>query len=340
MPVNISSEVLSWLLVPDDPGPRYLALRDLLARPSDDPELLAARAAAHAAPPIATILDRMEPEGFWGKPGAGYGPKYSSSVWALITLAQVGATAAADERIRRGATYLLDHSLGPHGQLTTNSKGAPSGTVDCLQGNLLMSLMDLGIDDPRLDLAFEWMARTVTGEGMAPKEDKKAARRYYAYKSGPLFRCGVNGDLPCGWGAAKVMLAFAKLPPDRHTPLIDEAVRQGTEYLLGIDPATAGYPSYYGEGPSRNWWEIRLPGVLHYRHPAGGRGAGGPRLRRRPAVGQRAGPGTGQGRCTGPLAAGVRLRAQDGGGDGFWSQGAAEQVGDDSSAADIAIVPR
>jgi hypothetical protein len=103
------------------------------------------------------------------------------------------------------------------------------------------------------------MARTVTGEGMAPKEDKKAARRYYAYKSGPLFRCGVNGDLPCGWGAAKVMLAFAKLPPDRHTPLIDEAVRQGTEYLLGIDPATAGYPSYYGEGPSRNWWKFGFP---------------------------------------------------------------------------------
>ncbi|MFO7662617.1 MAG: nitrogen fixation protein NifH [Chloroflexota bacterium] len=259
MSVNVSSEVLSWLLEPDDPGPRYLALRDLLARPSDDLELLAARAAAHAAPPIATIVDAMEPEGYWGKPGAGYGPKYSSTVWALIMLAQTGATAAADERIARGATYLLDHSLGPHGQLTTNSKGAPSGTVDCLQGNLLMSLIDLEIDDPRLDLAFEWMARTVTGKGMASKEEKSAVRRYYAYKSGPLFRCGVNGDQPCGWGAAKVMLAFGKLPAARRTPMIDEAIRQGVEYLLSIDPATAAYPSFFGHGPSRNWWKFGFP---------------------------------------------------------------------------------
>jgi hypothetical protein len=258
-PNILPAATLDWLLDPAEPGPQHLALRDLVRLPADDPNLLAARDAAHAAPPIATILDVMEPEGYWGKPGAGYGPKYSSTVCSLITLAQVGATVAADERIRRGATYLVDHSLGPHGQLTTNSKGAPSGTVDCLQGNLLLSLLDLEIDDPRLDLAFEWMARTVTGEGVAPKEDKKAARRYYAYKSGPLFRCGVNGDLPCGWGAAKVMLAFAKLPAERRTPLIDDAIRQGAEYLLSIDPATAAYPSAYGEGPSRNWWKFGFP---------------------------------------------------------------------------------
>lgn len=256
---SLHPATLDWLLDPADPGPRHLALRDLERRPPDDPELMTARAAAHAAPPIATILDAMEPEGYWGKPGAGYGPKYSSTVWALIMLAQCGATAAAAERIGRGATYLLDHALGPHGQLTTNSKGAPSGTVDCLQGNLLMSLLDLGIDDPRLDLAFDWMARTVTGDGISPKEDKTAARRYYAYKSGPLFRCGVNGDLPCGWGAAKVMLAFGKLPVERPTPLIDEAIRQGADYLLSIDPATAAYPSFYGDGPSRNWWKFGFP---------------------------------------------------------------------------------
>ena len=46
--------------------------------------------------------------------------------------------------------------------------GAPSGTIDCLQGNLCWALLELGCDDPRLDGAFDWMARTVTGEGMAP----------------------------------------------------------------------------------------------------------------------------------------------------------------------------
>lgn len=55
------------------------------------------------------------------------------------------------------------------------------------------------------------------------------------------------------------MLAFGKLPPERRTPLIDEAIRQGVEYLLSIDPATAGYPSFYGDGPNRNWWKFGFP---------------------------------------------------------------------------------
>ena len=250
---------LNWLLDPADPGPRYLALRDLVRLPADDPELLAARAAAHAAPPIATILDAMHPDGYWDKPGPGYGPKYRSAVWSLITLGQVGASAAAEPRIGRAAAYLLDHALTPAGQFSCAPSGAPSGTIDCLQGNLLAALLDLGIDDPRLDGAFDWMARTVTGEGIAPAGDRSTPRRYYGYKSGPLFRCGVNGNLPCAWGGVKVMLAFGKLPAARRTPLIAEAICQGAEYLLSIDPATGEYPHPHSDKPSGNWWKFGFP---------------------------------------------------------------------------------
>lgn len=250
---------LEWLLDPADPGPRYLALRDLCRLAPDDPDLLAARAAAHAAPPIAAILDAMRPDGYWERPGAGYNPKYRSTVWALIALAQVGASAAADERVGRAGRYLLDHALAPGGQFSTNTAAAPSGTVDCLQGNLLAALFDLGLDDPRLDTALEWTARTVTGEGLAPAGDKTAPRRYYAYKSGPLFACGANGGLPCAWGAVKVMLAFSKVPPARRTPLIDEAIRQGAAFLLGVDPALARYPTRDGASPNRAWWKFGFP---------------------------------------------------------------------------------
>jgi len=253
------TDPLTWLLAPTDPGPRHLALRDLLRRPGDDPELLAARAAAHAAPPIAPILAAIHPDGFWAKPGPGYSPKYRSTVWALITLGQVGASAAADERIGRAAAYLLDHALTPNGQFTLSSDGGPSGTIDCLQGNLIAALLTLGIDDPRLDKALEWMARTVTGEGIAPAGDRAAPLRYQHYKTGPLFACRVNGGLPCGWGAAKVMVAFALLPAARRTPLIDEAIRQGATFLLSVDPATAAYPTSNGDAPSHKWWKFGFP---------------------------------------------------------------------------------
>lgn len=70
--MTLDPGVLEWLLEKDDPGPRYLALRDLLRAPQDDPELKAAREAAHRAGPIAAVLDAMLPEGYWVEPGPGY----------------------------------------------------------------------------------------------------------------------------------------------------------------------------------------------------------------------------------------------------------------------------
>jgi hypothetical protein len=247
---------LDWLLDPASPGVRYLALRDLVGLPQDDPEMIAAQEAAHLHGPIATILAAMHPDGYWRRPGAGYNPKYYSAVWSLVTLAQLGARADLDERIRRACAYLLDASLTVNGQFTTN--GTPSHTIDCLQGNLCMALTALGFEDSRLALAYEYMARSVTGEGIAPQEAKDAPLRYYAYKCGPLFACGINGGLPCAWGAAKVMLAFSILPCAQRTPLIEGAIRQGVEFLFSTDPARADYPTR-NDQISRNWWKLGFP---------------------------------------------------------------------------------
>jgi len=192
---QLKTDPLPWLLEADSPGARYLALRDLVEAPKPA-ELRASRKAAHEGGPIAAILKHMESEGYWSKAGAGYTQKYRSTAWSIITLAQLGASIEQDPRIRQGCAYLLDHALAPGGQFTTTTSGAPSGTVDCLQGNLCWALLELGCDDPRLDIALDWMARTVTGEGIAPATDRYAPRRYYAYKSGPTFACGVNAGLP------------------------------------------------------------------------------------------------------------------------------------------------
>jgi hypothetical protein len=253
----LTSDVVNWLLQEDNPGVRYLALRDLLDRPSDDQELSAAREEAHTLGPSASVLAEMEDEGYWVKPGPGYYPKYRGTVWSLILLAQLGASAAQDERISRACAYVLNHSLTLERQFTATN--APSGTADCLQGNLSAALLDLGCDDPRLENAFEWMARTVTGEGMATADDRQAAWRYYAGKCGPGFACGANNKLPCAWGAVKVMLAFSKWPKARHTPLIKRAIQTGINFLFSTDPAVADYPSGYSEKPSGNWWKFGFP---------------------------------------------------------------------------------
>lgn len=255
---ELKDDPLPWLLEPATPGVRYLTLRDLLDRPPDDPELAAAREAAHTRGPIASILREMDEEGFWVKPGLGYGPKYRSTVWSIILLAQLGGSAAHDERIRRACAYLLDHTLTTAGRFTVT--GSPSGNVDCLQGNLCASLVDMGCDDPRLEAAFEWMARSITGEGVAPAEDQRAEVRFYkSGKSGPGFACAANNGLACAWGGVKVMLALSKWPDERRMPLMGQAIEQGVDFLFSTDPADAGYPTGYSERPSRNWWKFGFP---------------------------------------------------------------------------------
>lgn len=253
---NPAGKTLDWLLEPGDPGVRYLALRDLVKEVGK--ELETAKKAAHEKGPIAKVLKNMHPEGYWEVPGAGYNPKYTSTVWSIMLLAQLGADIKEDRRIETAAKYILDHGLVKNGTFTVN--GLQSGTADCLHGNLCYSLLDLGCKDPRLDKAFEMMARLTTGEGIAPMTDKKAELRYYSGKCGPVFACGANDKKSCAWGAASVMLAFSKYPDDKRTPLIRRAIKTGVDFLLSVDPAEAGWPSpYTGGKPSGNWWKFGFP---------------------------------------------------------------------------------
>jgi len=254
---KLDQDAVSWLLEPESPGARYLALRDLLDCPPEDAELITAKELAHKQGPIAQVLAAMHEAGYWAEPGPGYLPKYTSTVWAVILLAQLGARIEEDSRIAQACAYLLDNALAPGGQFSTS--GPPSGTADCLQGNLCWALTELGCGDPRLERAFDWVARTVTGDGIAPLGSKDIPVRYYAGKCGPLFACGANNKLACAWGGVKVMLAFGSLPEERRTPQIEKAIQAGIDFFLDPDPATASYPNGWSDKPSGNWWKFGFP---------------------------------------------------------------------------------
>ncbi len=254
---QLKGDSLSWLMGADEPEVQYLAMRDLLGCPKDDPELSQARKRAHKNGPIAAILAEMNPAGYWVTPGPGYNPKYRSTVWAIILLAQLGASVEEDKRVGRACSYILEQALTENGQFTMS--GAPSGTVDCLQGNLAWALLELGYEDPRLENAFDWLARSVTGEGIASIDEKDAPLRYYAGKCGPAFACGGNNKLPCAWGGAKVMLALGKWPKQRRTALMKRAIEHGAEFFFSVDPASAAYPAGWSTKPSQNWWKFGFP---------------------------------------------------------------------------------
>lgn len=246
----LKADPLPWLLEPDadNPGVRFRALRDLLEMPDAAPEVRAAQEAVMSTGPVPIILGAQQPEGYWVKPGSGYGPKYTGTVWQIIFLAELGAD-PADARVRRGCEYLLDHGRAANGAFSCSQSPVPSAAVPCLNGNLLWALYRLGQGaDPRLQALLDWLARSVTGDGFT--YIKSGA-------SGPCFACAANLGQPCGWGAAKVLRGLLAVPPEQRTAVVDRAVQMGAEFLLSRDPARADYP--HTERVSSTWFKLGFP---------------------------------------------------------------------------------
>lgn len=254
---RLDSDPLPWLLADDVPAVRAAALVHLLDRRPDDPDVLAARASAMRTDPIRAMLDAQLPDGSWVKAGPGYSPKYRATVWQVTFLDQLGAD-PHDERIQRACEYVLTHTRSVNGGMGASGTrdGAappPSRVIHCLNGNLLRALIGFGhLDDPRVAAAIDWAGRSITGDDV---------ERYYASgTSGPGFACGANEGLPCAWGAVKELLALARIPPQRRSPLVARAVEQGVGFLLSRDPAVADYPMpSHAPKPSGSWFKLGFP---------------------------------------------------------------------------------
>jgi hypothetical protein len=245
----LNGDPLPWLLEHDEenPGVRYFALRDLLGRPTGDPELEEAHALVMRSGPLPAILEAQYPQGYWMRPGNIYSPKYRASLWQVLFLAQLGAD-RGDERVRRGADRVISQAQAKSGAFSMN--GTPSGTIHCLWGNLTRSLLELGYwDDERLQRSVDSLARSVTGDG------------YDWYrKSGvqqPGFCCSYNYNLPCGWGAVRVLWALNRVPPEGRTEVVRAAIEATIRFLLSYNVARADYP--YKERISSSWFKFGYP---------------------------------------------------------------------------------
>ena len=253
---GLREDPLPWLLDRDAPAVRHLALRQLMDLPVDDAEVVGARAAAMSADPIAAILAAQDPEGWWIRPGPGYGPKYTGTVWQLIFLGQMGAD-GGDPRVARACEYVLSHTQAVSGgfgisAVRDSAKPPPSTVVHCLNGNLLRALIGFGrLDDPRVGRAIDWQVASITGEGFT---------FHRSGVPGPGFCCSANEGLPCAWGAVKVVLGLAAIPAERRSETVRRALDTGVRLLLSCDPSTAAYPMGWGNTkPNGSWFRLGFP---------------------------------------------------------------------------------
>lgn len=245
---RLVGDPLPWLLEPENPSARYLALTELLDRPFSDPEVSATRAAIPGFDPARSILEAQfagsdtgcGPGGYWVKPDVGYSPKYRATVWQVLFLAQLGAPPI--HAIQRACDYVLDHS-----RRLTDCYGAPDGrfvagigshtAINCLNGNLLWALGRFGYGhDPRLVEAREATARTIATHG---------------------FACYYNAGLPCAWGDVKALRAFLEVCAGERSAAIETAIEGGIAFLLSVPLLEATYPTP-GQ-VSQCWFKLGFP---------------------------------------------------------------------------------
>jgi hypothetical protein len=219
-------------------------------------ELRTAHEAVMRSGPVPLILAQQHPDGYWIKPG--YLPKYNGTMWSIIFLAQLGAD-GQDPRIQRACEHLFDYAVAEQGGLSAD--GRNSGLIHCLQGNLCVALLEFGyLHDRRMQRALDWLARSITGEGIAPNAQKDAPVHYLrSGNSAPGFECSANNHQPCAWGAVKALLALSKVPAVQRTSAIEAALQTGVTFLFSCDPAMAEYPMGYTSKPNGSWFKFGYP---------------------------------------------------------------------------------
>lgn len=254
---DVNGDPISWLLEESNPGVRAEALIRFDGRTADDPEVVDLKKRAMRREPIRSILAAQDKAGWWVKPGPGYAPKYSGTVWNLMFLDQLGA-APSHPKVRRAVEYLLSMTPTTAGGFGCSGSHLerpppPSAVLHCLNGNLLSATINFGyFEDQRVKDAIEWQARAITGDGVE--------RWYKSGTCGPHFACGANDGNPCGWGAVKAMKGLGAIPVRRRTKLVRKAISEGAEFLLSHDPAVADYPMGYGNTkPSGSWFKLGFP---------------------------------------------------------------------------------
>jgi len=220
---------LDWLLEEDQPSVRYLTLTRLLERPLDDAEVVAAKDLITRKGWAEQILANQDRAGWWVNGESLYRPKYLSTNWMLLILADLGLT-RADPRIEKSCDLWIERFSREDGGFAM--EGSKKGHL-CTTGNATRALVQFGYaDHPVVRGAFEWLVKN---------RDKNGGWS--------CFGSGRNLD---SWEG---MSAFAVYPKAKWTEGMRRAVELGAEYYLGKE--------LYKQGAEyRPWYRFHYP--FHY----------------------------------------------------------------------------
>lgn len=224
----LREDPIDWLLEEENPSVRYFALKDLLDKPEESPEVNQAKHLIMETGIVPELLAKQRDPSYLLDYPKYYTSKYKGLVWQLIVLAELGA--GINEQINKQCEYLLSASQesdgGGFAVNTAVKKGGGRITevIPCLTGNMAWCLLRFGyLDDPRLHKALHWLVcNTRCCDGV---EDHPQVPPYDRYEI-----CW--GKHTCFMGVIKALKALSAVPLQKRTADMNDTIDKTSEFLL------------------------------------------------------------------------------------------------------------
>ncbi len=218
---------LDWLLEPENPPVRFFALRDILGRSPNSKEVLEARDQIRKYSPVRKVLKARTKDGYWPPKDTCYTPKWTSTVWPLMLLGEMGII--PDEGVKRACETLFDLHQLDNGAFTCPSPldvkryirqhpraKAVRWEEPCLTGNMIRTLLVFGYgDDKRVKKAIDWMPEHQLDDGgwNCNYPEKKVKHSSFMSTIEPLW-------------------AYSEIPRAKRTRRMKRSADRGAEFLL------------------------------------------------------------------------------------------------------------
>ncbi len=158
--------ILDWLLEEGEPSIRYFTLVDLLDNDEASSRVLETKELIGKKGWAAKILVDQKNGTYWDNPVSCYVPKWSSSVWQLIALADLGVS-GEDPRVKGSIDHFLDLHNVDSGGFALRPRGSENFKPHiCMTGNMVRALTRFGFGkDERVARALDWLVGEQLGDG-------------------------------------------------------------------------------------------------------------------------------------------------------------------------------
>lgn len=228
----ITSELTAWLLASTIPTIRFKTRTALLDESARD--AAADQVAIMQEGAVPALLAQQLDNGTWVRPVHYYTPKYTSTHWTMLLLAEL-AVDPQHPQFQRGVEYMLTTTAAE----VARGLGKSRLDLACLWGNVLRYVLHGGRADGRVERLIDYVVQSV--------------------QRGPC-QCQYNSGYACAWGAVRALWGLAAIPPAQRTPAVNAAIAQGITFLLdSYQLVAANYPTPDNGKVHSLWSKLSFP---------------------------------------------------------------------------------